>query len=79
MKKLLNTLFVTTPKSYLHHEGEAIVVRVEKTVKLKIPLLTLQSIVCFERVSCSPSLLGLCGRRGVQVMSSQVVYKPPQS
>lgn len=67
MKKLLNTLFVTTPKSYLHHEGEAIVVRVEKTVKLKIPLLTLQAIVCFERVSCSPSLLGLCGRRGVHI------------
>lgn len=67
MKKLLNTLFVTTPKSYLHHEGEAVVVRVEKTVKLKLPLLTLQSIVCFERVSCSPSLLGLCGRRGVHV------------
>lgn len=67
MKKLLNTLFVTTPKSYLHHEGEAVVVKVERQTKAKIPLLTLQSIVCFEQVSCSPPLLGLCGRRGVHV------------
>lgn len=67
MKKLLNTLFVTTPKSYLHHEGEAVVVRQDKQVKLKLPIHTLQSIVCFEQVSCSPPLFGLCGKRGVHV------------
>lgn len=67
MKKLLNTLYVTTPKSYLHHEGDAVVVRVARQVRAKIPLLTLQSIVCFEQVACSPPLLGLCGRRKVQV------------
>lgn len=67
MKRLLNTLYVTTPRSYLHHEGEAVVVRVNKQIRAKIPLLTLQSIVCFEQVACSPPLLGLCGRRKVQV------------
>ncbi|OIP22233.1 subtype I-C CRISPR-associated endonuclease Cas1 [bacterium CG2_30_54_10] len=67
MKKLLNTLFVTTQKAYLNHEGEVVVVRVAKEVKLKIPIHTLQSIICFDQVSCSPPLLGLCGRRGVHV------------
>ncbi len=67
MKRLLNTLYVTTQGSYLHHEGEAVVVRVAKQVKAKLPILTLQSIVCFGRVACSPPLLGLCGKRRVQV------------
>jgi CRISPR-associated protein Cas1 len=67
MKKLLNTLFVTTQGAYLCHEGESVLVRVEKETKLRLPIHTLGGIVCFGQVSCSPPLMGLCGERGVAI------------
>lgn len=67
MKKLLNTLYVTTQGAYLCHEGEAVLVRVEKETKLRVPIHTLGGIVCFGQVSCSPPLMWLCGERGVAI------------
>ena len=67
MKKLLNTLFVTTQGAYLCHEGEAILVRVEKETRLRVPIHTLGGIVGFGQVSCSPPLMHLCGERGVAI------------
>jgi len=67
MKKLLNTLFVTTQGAYLCHEGEAVLVRVEKETKLRVPIHSIGGIVCFGQVSCSPPLMGLCGERGVLI------------
>lgn len=67
MKKLLNTLYITTQGAYLCHEGEAVLVRVEKETKLRIPVHTLGSIVGFGQVSCSPPLMHLCGERGVAI------------
>lgn len=67
MKRLLNTLFVTTQGAYLCCEGENVCVRVEKETKLRVPIHTLAGIVCFGQVSCSPPLIGLCGERGVLI------------
>ncbi len=65
MKQLLNTLYVTTQGAYLGRDGEAVAVRVEQETKLRVPIHTLSSIVCFGQVSCSPFLLGLCAETGV--------------
>lgn len=67
MKHLLNTLYVTLQESYLARDGETVLVRHAKETKLQVPVHTLQSILCFGQVSCSPPLLGLCGQRGVSV------------
>ncbi|TKJ40966.1 subtype I-C CRISPR-associated endonuclease Cas1 [candidate division TA06 bacterium B3_TA06] len=67
MKRLLNTLFVTTQGAYLCREGETVVVRADHETKLQVPIHTLSGIVCFGRVSCSPPLMGLCGERGVLI------------
>lgn len=67
MKKLLNTLFVTTQGAYLCHEGESVLVRIEQEIKLRVPIHTLGGIVCFGQVSCSHPLMGLCGERGVAI------------
>jgi CRISPR-associated protein Cas1 len=67
MKKLLNTLFVTTQGSYLSKEGETVVVKVEKEVKVRIPIHTLSGIVCFGNVSMSPFLMGFCAEKDVSV------------
>jgi CRISP-associated protein Cas1 len=65
MKKHLNTLFVTTQGAYLAKDGETVAVRIEGETALRVPLHTLESIVCFGNVGCSPFLMGSCGERNV--------------
>lgn len=65
MKKHLNTLFVTTQGAYLAKDGETVAVRIDGNVALRVPLHTLDSIVCFGNVGCSPFLMGFCGERSV--------------
>jgi CRISPR-associated protein Cas1 len=67
MKKLLNTLFVTTQGAYLCHEGESVLVKAENETRLRVPIHMLGGIVCFGQVSCSQPLMGLCGERGVLI------------
>ena len=67
MRRLLNTLYVTTQGAYLRKEGETVVVSVEKEVRLRLPLLNLGGVVCFGNVLCSPFLLGACAEAGVNV------------
>lgn len=67
MKKLLNTLFVTTQGAYLSKEGETVVVKIDGAVSLTLPVHTLGGIVCFGQVSCSPFLMGFCAENGVAV------------
>jgi len=67
MKKLLNTLFVTTQGAYLAQDGETVVVRREQEVLLRVPIHSLSGIVCFGRVSASPPLMGLCAERQVLI------------
>jgi CRISPR-associated protein Cas1 len=65
VKQYQNTLFVTTEGAYLSHEGESVVVRVDGNVRLRVPLHTLGSIVCFGGVGVTPPAMGLCAERGV--------------
>ncbi len=67
MKRLLNTLYVTTQGAYLARDGETVVVRVEKKERLRVPLHGLCGIVCVGRVACSPFLMGACAERGVAI------------
>ncbi len=67
MKRLLNTLFVTTQGTYLSREGETVLVQVEGQTKLQLPIHTLSGVVCFGRVMCTPQLLQLCAQRNVTV------------
>jgi CRISPR-associated protein Cas1 len=67
MKKHLNTLFVTTQGAYLAKDGETVAVRIDGETKLRVPVHTLESVVCFGNVGCSPFLLGFCGERNVTI------------
>lgn len=60
MRKLLNTLYVTTPESYLHRDGENVVVKVKDVEKFRIPIHNIEGIVCFEYMGASPQLMRLC-------------------
>ena len=67
MRKLLNTLYVSSQGSYLHREGETVVVEREKQQILQLPIHTIGGIVCFGNVLCSPFLLGFCAERDVSI------------
>ena len=67
MKKHLNTLFVTTQGTYLAKEGETVVVKVERKIRLRIPIHTIGGIVCFGNITCSPFLMGFCAERDVAI------------
>ena len=67
MKQHLNTLFVTTDGAYLSKQGEAVVVRVERKIRLRVPLHNLDGLVCFGRIGCSPHLMGACAAQGIRI------------
>jgi CRISPR-associated protein Cas1 len=67
MKKHLNTLFVTTQGAYLAKEGETVLVRVEKETKLRVPIHTIDGVVCFGNITCSPFLMGFCAENDVAI------------
>ncbi len=67
MRKLLNTLYVSTQGSYLRKEGETLVVEQETKKVLQLPIHNLGGLVCFGNVLCSPFLLGFCAENDVSV------------
>ena len=67
MKKLLNTLYITSPNSYLIKDGENVVVKVDEKERFRIPVHNLESIVCFGYAGASPGLMYLCSERNVSL------------
>lgn len=67
MKKLLNTLYITSQNAYLSREGETVLISIEKQIKNQFPIHLLESIVCFGNVLCSPSLMHLCATKKVSI------------
>ena len=67
MKQHLNTLFVTTEKSYLGKDGQSVSVRVDGTERLRVPLHNIGHIVCFGAIGCSPALMAFCADSNVAV------------
>jgi len=65
MRKLLNTLYVTTPGSYLSKDGENIVIKVENQERFRIPVHNIEGIICFGFLGASPALMAMCAERNV--------------
>lgn len=65
MRKLLNTLFVTSDDLYLSLENENIVAWRDQSAVQRIPLLNLESIYDFSYRGASPALLGACAKRHI--------------
>ena len=67
MRKLLNTLFVTSEDIYLSLDGENVVANRDKEVAARYPLHTLAGIVTFSYPGASPALMGACAQRGISL------------
>lgn len=65
MKKLLNTLYVTSENSYLSLDGENVVVLEDKTEIGRVPLHNLEGIVSFGYRGTSPALMGACAEKNI--------------
>ena len=65
MRKLLNTLYITTPESYLSKDGMNVVVSVKQVETFRIPIINIESIVTFGYMGASPGLMKLCADNGV--------------
>lgn len=68
MRKLLNTLFITTENAFLSLEGETVYVEINKKKAGQFPLHTLESIICFTYHGATPAFMGECAKRGINLV-----------
>ena len=67
MRRMLNTLYVTTENAYLTLDGENVVAQVDGTEAARFPLHTLEGILSFSYAGASPALMGACAERNIDL------------
>ncbi len=67
MRKLLNTVYVTSQDSYLSLDGENLVILKGDLEAARIPLHNLESIITFGYTGASPALMGACAKRNISL------------
>lgn len=72
MKKLLNTLYITTENAYLSLDGENVVAEADGATLGRLPLHTIDGIMCFGYIGASPALMGKCAE-----MNKPLVFLKP--
>ncbi len=65
MRKLLNTLYVTSKDAYLSLDGENVVIMKEQAEAARIPLHNLEGIITFGYTGASPALMGACAKKNI--------------
>lgn len=68
MKKLLNTLYVTTEGAGLRKDGENLVAEIDGAERARVPFHMLGSVVVFGGIFVSPPLMGALARGGVTLV-----------
>lgn len=66
--QLLNTLYVTTPESYLRLDNDTLRVLLEDETRLRVPLHHLQAVVCFGHVGVSVPLMHRLADEGIALV-----------
>lgn len=65
MRRMLNTIYVTSEDAWLRKDGANLVVEIEGVERGRAPLHMLEGIVSFGRPGASPTLLGACAEAGI--------------
>ncbi len=68
MHELLNTLYVTTERAYLHLDHDTLRMEVGGETQFRMPLLHLGAIVCFGDILLSPALIHRCAEDGRSIV-----------
>ena len=58
MRRLLNTLYITSEESYLALDGENVIIKKGEEIAARFPLHTLEAIITFAYAGASPALMG---------------------
>jgi CRISP-associated protein Cas1 len=66
--QLLNTLYITTPDTYLRLENDTLRVEVEREAKLRVPLHHLNAVVCFGHAGLSTPLVHRLAESGIALV-----------
>jgi CRISP-associated protein Cas1 len=66
--QLLNTLYVTTPDTYLRLDNDTLRVEVEKETRLRVPLHHLSGVVCFGHTGLSAPLMHRLAEDGIALV-----------
>lgn len=67
MRRMLNTIYVTSEDAWLRKDGANLVVEIEGVERGRVPLHLLEGIVSFGRPGASPALLAACAEAGITV------------
>jgi CRISPR-associated protein Cas1 len=67
MKKLQNTLYVTSPNAYLSLDGENIVIIKDGAEAARFPLHNIGQIISFGYTGASPALMGACAAKSISL------------
>lgn len=67
MKKLLETLYVTTPESYLFERNGNICISIGGAEKASVPISQVSSVVLFGKNTLSTALLSFCSQNDVTI------------
>ncbi len=67
MRKLLNTLYITSEDSYLHRDGENLVIKKDGEVLRRFPIHILEGVVCFNYSGASPGAIKLCNDNNISL------------
>ena len=65
MRKLLNTIYVTSEDAWMRKDGANLVVDVDGAERGRVPLHLLDGVVSFGRAGASPALMAACAEAGV--------------
>lgn len=68
MKKLLNSLYITSPDRYLSLDGENVVIQENGAEIGRVPLHNLERIMTFGYTGASPALMGKCVKNGIELV-----------
>jgi CRISPR-associated protein Cas1 len=67
LKRLLNTLYVTSEGAWLRKDGANLVVEIDGIEKARAPLHMLEGVVGFGRPGASPALMAACAEAGISL------------
>lgn len=67
MKRMLNTLYITTDDAWLRKDGENVVVEIQGVERGRAPLHMLEGLVGFGRPGASPALMAACAEAGISL------------
>lgn len=66
--QLLNTLYITTPETYLRLDNDTLRVEVDQETKLRVPLHHLHAVVCFGHAGLSMPLIHRLADAGIALV-----------